>query len=554
MNLVKETHDIGLESSATCPVTGLPILRKPEWTDVTFGKDYRVTVSVVGDNILLSQTQGRATLNDIKNALRINNQAVTEAIDGNCPFVQIEDLTNFSNLSREAREYYIDFMKNRERFLGLIFYGASPLLRLSIKLGRRLNIVKFDVYIADDYSEAVKFALKILSTDKIREDKPAIAYSDVKPFVKDTLPPTATGKEFICPVTSLPITTRPEWTDINIDENYSVSFSLIGNAILCMVPDGILSDTGTSNLLEEREKVLRKANLLGKKYAEIWDHGMLAGKPSKKSRMMLTNLLLKEANEGNLLGFWAFDTSSLVRWMLNVGTRLHKPAVPVTVVQDYKTAVQNAVNVLDENGIDFGIRQYKRFTKDDWNIELENYGVRFELIGDDIIYTIAHGTLKEAYVEKFFRHHEKVLDEAGLMVRGYYYRIINWERLEKSTWKARRMYIDGLKDLNKKVPCNLSILFGLNKLMSKIVGVSKQFVPVPITTADNLEEGLAIIEREKNKEIETRTTKKGEKVPEKIRKYSDELLEFMGTIDWDQKEFHQKISAIPIHSNRSLTQ
>ena len=232
MNLVKETHDIGLGSSATCPVTGLPILRKPEWTDVTFGKDYRVTVSVVGGNILLSQTRGRATLNDIKNALRINNQAVTEAIDGNCPFVQIEDLTNFSNLSREAREYYIDFMKNRERFLGLIFYGASPLLRLSIKLGRRLNIVKFDVYIVDNYSEAVKFALNILSTDKIREDKPAIAYFDVKPFVKDTLPPPATGKEFICPVTFLPITTRPEWTDIDIDENYSVSFSLIGNAIL----------------------------------------------------------------------------------------------------------------------------------------------------------------------------------------------------------------------------------------------------------------------------------------------------------------------------------
>ena len=257
MNLVKKPHDIWLESSATCPVTGLPVLRKPEWTDVTFGKDYRFTVSIVGDSILLSQARGRATLNDIKSALRINNQAVTEAIDGNCPFIQIEDLTNFSNLSREAREYYIDFMQNRERFLGLIFYGASPLLKLSIKLGSRLNIVKFDVQIVDSYPEAVKLALKMLSTDETREDKPATVRSDAKPFVKETLPPTATGKESLCPVTTLPITTKPEWSDIDIAENYSVSFSLIGNAILHTTPDGVPNDTGTHKLIEEREKVLR---------------------------------------------------------------------------------------------------------------------------------------------------------------------------------------------------------------------------------------------------------------------------------------------------------
>ena len=63
--------------------------------------------------------------------------------------------------------------------------------------------------------------------------------------------------------------------------------------------------------------------------------------------------------------------------------------------------------MLDQNGIDFGTRQYKRFAKDDWTIELENYGVRFELIENDIIYNVAHGALKEAYVERFFKLHKK---------------------------------------------------------------------------------------------------------------------------------------------------
>ena len=528
------------DNHSICPVTGLSILRKPEWTDIKLGKDYRLTLSIVGDNILLSQARGSATLDDMKYAFRINNQVVTETIDGNCPFVQIEDLTIVSELSLEARKYYIDFMRNRKRFVGLIFYGASPLLKLSIKLGRRLNIAKFDVYVVDDYPEAIKLAREILSTDETRECEPVIVSSKGKTFVKDPLPTT---KESICPVTNLPITTKPEWTDISIDDNYSVSFSLIGTAILHTTPGGVLSDTGTHKLLEEREKVLREANLLGKKYAEIRDHSRVSGRPSKESRMMLTNLLLKETKGNNLLGFWVFNSTLYVKWMFNAGTKLHKPSVPVVAVRDYKAAVENAVNVLDQNEINVGARQYQRITKDDWSLELENYGIRFELIGDDTIHTITHGSLKEAYVEKFFKLHEKVLDEAGLITKGYYYRIINWEKLEKTTWKARKMYIDYIKDLNRKVPCKLSVLYGLNKFMRTIFGLSKQFVPVTINTADNFEEALTIIERAKRKDAEPIIAKKEKKLfkktvtKEHLKKYSDELLEFIGAINWDQGGF-----------------
>ena len=538
MSPSKEAPNIGSASSKICPVTGLPILRRPEWTDVSFGRDYKLTVSILGDSIILNQPSGYATLHDAENSLRLSSKVATEIITGGRPYVHISDYSNLQGASLEARKYYIDNMKERERLLGLIFYGASPMFKMSIKLGKRLNIVKFDIQIAKDYSEAVKLALKMLSTGKIREDKPIIASPYEKNHLKDTLP---TDKESICPVTALPITIKPEWTDIDIAENYSVSFSLIGNAILCIVPNGIPSDMGTHKLLGERERVLREVGLLGKRYAEIRDHSRISGKPSKESRMMLTNLLLKETDEGNLLGFWVFNAPLYIRWMFSVGTKLHKPPVPVAAVNDYREAVENAVNVLDQNGIDFGTRQHKRFTKDDWTIELENYGIRFELIGDDIIYTIAHGALKEAYIERFFKLNEKVLDEAGLTARGYYYRILNWEKLQKTTWKARRMYIDGLKDLNKKVPCKFSVIFGLNRFMSTIVGISKQFVPIPVTTAKDLEEALTIIEREKNKETETEITKKGEKPPEKtfteeqIRKYSDELLQFMGAINWDQE-------------------
>ena len=536
MNFDKNRH-IGQNHGDVCPVTGLPVLRKPEWTDVGFGKDYRVTVSIVGDNILRVQPSGYVTLDNQINVLKLTEQAPAEAISGGEQYIHIEDWSNFQGASLAARKHYMDEMQARKRISGVIFCNVSYMFKMSIKLGKALRMVKFPVHLVDDYSEAVRLALEIQSKGNVQEDKPVIAPLNKKDVPINVFP---SDEESACPVTSLPVTTRPEWTDIPIDDNYSVSFSLIGNAILRVVPNGTITDAGTRRLVEERDKVLKDVGLKGKRYAEIWDHSLIARKPSKKSLLILTNLLLEETNEGSLVGFWVFNAPLTIRLMFDVGVRLHKPSAPVGAVKGYREAAENAVNVLDQNGIDVGIRQYKRFTKDDWHFELENYGIRFELIGDDIIYTVAHGSLKEAYVGKLFDINEKVLEEAGLTAKGYYYRIINWENLQKTTWKARSMYIDGIRDLNRKVPCKLSVVFGLNKFMKAIVGFSKQFIPVPVTNARDFEEAMAIILREKKRGSETRIPKmkrRTEETPqdEKIRNYCDELLGFMGVINWEQE-------------------
>ena len=534
---MEKIEDIESLQHDVCPVTGLSVLRKAEWTDVGFGKDYRVTISIVGDNILWVQSSGYATLHDERKVLRLTEQVSAEAISGGQPYVHLDDWTNFRGASLEARRCYIETFKNRRRISGVIFCGASSMFKMSIKLGKRLNMVKFPVHIADDYSEAIRLALDIQSKGNALEDKPFIAPSNKKDVPINVFP---SDDESVCPVTSLPITTRPEWTDIHIGDNYSVSFSLIGNAILRSVSNGSVTDTIIERHLEEREKVLRDADLKGKRYTEIRDHGMITTESSKKGRMILTNLILEETNEGNLLGFWVFNAPLSVRLILNIGVKLYKPSAPVGAVKGYREAILNAVDVLEKSGVAVGVRQYKRFIKDEWGLELDDYGTCFELIGDDIIYTVSHGVLKESHVEKVVNLHEKVLEEAGLTEKGYYYRITNWGNMEKTTWKARRMFIDAIRDLNRKVPCKLSIIFGLNKFMRKIIGLSKQFVPFPVATAHNLEEAMAIIEREKRKGPETRTAKikKGTKKTlqdEKIRNFSDELLEFMGAINWDRE-------------------
>lgn len=126
----------------------------------------------------------------------------------------------------------------------------------------------------------------------------------------------------VCPVTGLSVLHKPEWTDIPIDDNYSVSFRLIGNAILCTVLNGIISKTGSQKLLAERERILIEADLVDRKYAEIVDYSMYEGYPSKEIRMAFTNFLLKEAVTGNLLGFWVFNPPLFIKWMFTVGMKM----------------------------------------------------------------------------------------------------------------------------------------------------------------------------------------------------------------------------------------
>jgi len=178
--------------------------------------------------------------------------------------------------------------------------------------------------------------------------------------------------------------------------------------------------------------------------------------------------------------------------------------------------------------------------KPEWTLEWDDYGTRFELIGDDLIHTVPHGVMKECHIEKIIDLHEKVLEETGLTEKGSYYRIINWENLEKTTWKARKMFLDATRDLNRKVPCKLSVIFGMNRFMRTIVGFSKQFVPVPVATARNFEEAMAVIERERkvglgSRVVENRKQAKEGVDNEKIEKYSHELLQYMGNINWDRE-------------------
>jgi hypothetical protein len=73
----KKTIKNEFAPNKVCPVTGLRVLQRPEWTDVSLSKACRVTLSVVGDNVLLVRSVGYAALDDVRGTVALIRRVVT---------------------------------------------------------------------------------------------------------------------------------------------------------------------------------------------------------------------------------------------------------------------------------------------------------------------------------------------------------------------------------------------------------------------------------------------------------------------------------------------
>ncbi len=153
----EDRSDGQVESGESCRITGLPILQKPAWTDVDFGRDYRVTLRVLGDRILYSRPSGFATRRDTQQALDFTQSVVQERF-GNRRYVQIEDYTRLRGVSLDGRKAFIQGMRERARMVGVVFMTTSPVFKVSIQLAKRLTSSESRIHIAGDYEEAMRWA------------------------------------------------------------------------------------------------------------------------------------------------------------------------------------------------------------------------------------------------------------------------------------------------------------------------------------------------------------------------------------------------------------
>jgi PAS domain S-box-containing protein len=146
-----------------CPVSGLPIHRRPEWTDLTFSSRYRFSTALIGDRIIYNQPVGHATETTLRKALSLTDEVCTAHIPSDLTYVHLSDYRQVRSVSPGGRKYFLKYILAKERLRAFIIFGASPLLRIVIKLGQKLGRTKkIPVFTVPTYGEAMEKALELL--------------------------------------------------------------------------------------------------------------------------------------------------------------------------------------------------------------------------------------------------------------------------------------------------------------------------------------------------------------------------------------------------------
>ena len=159
-------------ASAFCLYSRLPVRSRPEWTDIPLGGDHRLTLRLIGEQILFTQPTGfieEATTQ--ASVIRIE-EIVRAHLPADLPFIWISDYSGLSRTTMATRKLFASTISGWPRIRGLVLFGLSPLFSVAVRLAIRLKLVPFPLRIVQSYRQAIEVATSILQSLP-SEERPA---------------------------------------------------------------------------------------------------------------------------------------------------------------------------------------------------------------------------------------------------------------------------------------------------------------------------------------------------------------------------------------------
>jgi len=175
-----------------------------------------------------------------------------------------------------------------------------------------------------------------------------------------------------------------------------------------------------------------------------------------------------------------------------------------------------------------------------------DYSVTFELINDNVLIVFPKGTISEKGSLALFKYHEKFLDRLGL-TKSQYIEISDCSRITNIPSKRTRMAVTDF--ITRKVEENLltgHFIYNVPKHIRLMynIGTSLKQLGIPMIAFDTYEETVQAAMRVLNKTPgKIKPLKFLQKNINRIRpstklaQYSDEILKYMGSINWDAHDF-----------------
>jgi signal transduction histidine kinase len=153
-----------------CPVTGLKVFSRSEWTNKRVSDTFVANFYIIGKSIIYSLPVGKADLEGVQNSTALKEEIAKHVSDGNGPYIQIQDYAGLNGSTQAARSYFINNANKDKRLLSMIFCNLSPPLSIAVKIGNRFNTTGKFIHVAKHYKDAIKQAVEFCAQHNLKED------------------------------------------------------------------------------------------------------------------------------------------------------------------------------------------------------------------------------------------------------------------------------------------------------------------------------------------------------------------------------------------------
>ncbi len=332
----------------------------------------------------------------------------------------------------------------------------------------------------------------------------------------------------ICPVSGLPITRKPEWTDIDLGNGYATSFEFIGDRILLSRSKGWQNANRQSikQLFHERRKVLDQMLDRNESFVELRDYGLFGGISSKESRDRFIEEMKNDKDR--IIEFIGFNASSPVKIGFNVWGRLFRAPFSITIAKDYQSAIDKAVAAIRCPAKTVGRQDRKVVKFPQHTYASRNFRVEYEIIDQRIVHSLANGSYEPDQVKPSVEGLCRVSAHAKKSRKGCYF-INGVSEFDLSSYRTRLKYLEEIKRWHAAFPhFKMIIFYGATRWIKAGIHLVKHMVPFKVKLVDDLESAIAYI-----KVLDSAGTCRPE--PEAPPAYpgpAHAILEFLGNISW----------------------
>jgi len=342
-----------------------------------------------------------------------------------------------------------------------------------------------------------------------------------------------------CPVSGLPVNRRPEWTDVDLGNGYSVSFEFIGDRILLSRSKGWkhANRQTIKQLFRERREVLAQMLDKNENFVELRDYGPYEGISSREAREQFIAEMRKDKDR--VIAFIGFNAPRAVKIGFSVWGRLFRAPFPVLIEKDYAAAIQKALAAASHQVPATGWPNRKVVKQPQAAYASDTYRVEYEIIDDRIVHSVGKGLYTRRDVAPTMECFRSVCALVAADARGCYH-INGLNKTGRASRKARLLYLDAIKQWHADFShFRMIIFYGANRWMKAGIHLAKHLVPFKVKIVDDLESALAyikVLDSSEQRQAEPEDSQAPEVHAPPYPGQPHEILEFLGNISWGSGE------------------